>query len=244
MLQMLYGGDVRRVLPAIRVPTLVIGHARSARIPIEHTRYLGEHIAGARYVELPGEENLPWAGDQPTLVSEVQEFLTGVRPHDDPDRVLATILFTDIVDSTRRATELGDRRWRSVLAAHDEIVRRELDRSRGREIKTTGDGFLAVFDGPARAVRCASAITAAVAALDLEVRCGVHTGEVEISDSDVRGIAVHLAARIAALAGSDEILVSSTVKELVIGSGIEFRDRGVHELKGVPDRWHLYRAVL
>ena len=244
MLKMLYEGDVRKVLPAIRVPTLVIGHAKSARIPVEHPRYLAEHIPGARYLELPGDENLPWAGDQARLLSEVQEFLTGVRPIEEPDRVLATVLFTDIVESTRRATELGDERWRSLLTAHDRAVRAEMEHFRGREIQTTGDGFLAVFDGPARAIRCAAAIREAVHALGLEVRSGLHTGEVELTDADVRGIAVHIGARIAALAGPGEILVSTTVKDLVMGSGIPFEDRGVHHLKGVPEGWHLYRAQI
>jgi class 3 adenylate cyclase len=244
MLQLLYEGDIRPVLPAIRVPTLVIGHAQSARIPVELTRYLGDHIPGARYVELLGEENLPWAGDQSTLLSEVQEFLTGVRPHADPDRVLATVLFTDIVGSTQRAAEIGDRRWRWLLAAHDRAVRQEVERHRGREVQSTGDGFLAVFDGPARAIRCAAAIRDGVRALGMEVRCGLHTGEVEMADSDVRGIAVHIGARIAALAGPGEVLVSSTVKDLVIGSGIPFEERGLYELKGVPEHWRLYSTLV
>jgi class 3 adenylate cyclase len=244
MLKMLYEGDVRAVLPAIRVPTLVIAHAESARIPIEHSRYLVEHIPGARYIELPGNENLLWAGDPQRLIAEVQEFLTGVRPQEEPDRVLATVLFTDIVDSTRRASELGDRRWRSLLAAHDLAARAELDRYRGREIHTTGDGFLAVFDGPARAIRCAAAIREAVRAIGLDVRSGLHTGEVELTDADVKGIAVHIGARIAALAGPGDILVSTTVKDLVIGSGIAFEDRGLHELKGVPEEWRLFQAQI
>ena len=244
MLQLLYEGDVRNVLPAIRVPTLVIGHANSVRIPLEHSRYLAEHIADAQYVEVPGEENLPWAGDQARLVAEVQEFLTGVRPHDEPDRVLATVLFTDIVGSTREAARLGDQRWRSVLAAHDRAVRAEVERSRGREIKNIGDGFLALFDGPARAIRCAAALRDAVRVLGLEVRSGLHTGEVELVNADVRGIAVHIGARVSALARPGEILASSTVKDLVIGSGIAFEDRGAHELKGVPDTWRLYAAVV
>jgi class 3 adenylate cyclase len=244
MLNMLYQGDVRQVLPTIRIPTMVMAHARSARIPVAHSEYLAENIAGARYVELPGDENLVWAGDQTTLLSEVQEFLTGVRPREEPDRVLATVLFTDIVESTRRAAEVGDDRWRSLLAAHDQAARAELERFRGREIKTTGDGFLAVFDGPARAIRCAAAIRDSLRPLGLEVRCGLHTGEVELTEGDVRGIAVHIGSRIAALAGAGEILVSATVKDLVIGSGIAFEDRGVHELKGVPGEWRLQMAKL
>lgn len=242
MLQALYEGDVRRVLPAIRVPTLVIAHAQSARIPIEHSRYLAEHIPEATYLELPGNENLPWAGDQTRLVAEIQEYLTGNRPREEPDRVLATVLFTDIVGSTKRAAELGDHRWRSLLAAHDQAARLELERHRGREIDTTGDGFLAIFDGPARAIRCAAAIREAVRSLGLEIRSGLHTGEVELENGKVKGIAVHIGARVAALAGAGEVLVSTTVKDLVIGSGIAFEDRGVHELKGVPGEWRLYRA--
>jgi len=244
MLQALYEGDVRRVLPAIRVPTLVIAHAQSARIPPEHSRYLAEHIDKATYLELPGNENLPWAGDQARLIAEIQEYLTGNRPREEPDRVLATVLFTDIVGSTSRAAELGDHRWRSLLAAHDQAARAELERHRGREIDTTGDGFLALFDGPARAIRCAAAIRDAVAPLGLEIRCGLHTGEVELADGNVKGIAVHIGARVAALAGAGEILVSTTVKDLVIGSGIGFDDRGVRELKGVPGEWRLFRAEI
>jgi class 3 adenylate cyclase len=236
MLNMLYQGDVRQVLPTIRIPTMVMAHARSARIPVAHSEYLAENIAGARSGELPG--------DQTTLLSEVQEFLTGVRPREEPDRVLATVLFTDIVESTRRAAEVGDDRWRSLLAAHDQAARAELERFRGREIKTTGDGFLAVFDGPARAIRCAAAIRDSLRPLGLEVRCGLHTGEVELTEGDVRGIAVHIGSRIAALAGAGEILVSATVKDLVIGSGIAFEDRGVHELKGVPGEWRVQMAKL
>jgi class 3 adenylate cyclase len=244
MLRMLYEGDVRTVLPAIRVPTLVIGFADATRISVDHARYVGEHIPGARYLELPGDEILAWAGDQPRLLSEIQEFLTGVRPAEEPDRVLATVLFTDIVDSTKRAAAVGDERWRSLLEAHDRAVRAEMERFRGREVKTTGDGFLAVFDGPARAIRSAVAIRDSLRALGLEIRVGLHTGEVELTDADVRGIAVHIGARIAALAEAGEILVSSTVKDLVIGSGIPFEDRGLHDLKGVPDQWRVFRAQL
>jgi class 3 adenylate cyclase len=245
MLQALYESDVRRVLPAIRVPTLLIAHPEAKRIPVAHSRYLAEHIAGATLVELPGTQNLVWAGDQASLVAEVQEFLTGNRPQEEPDRVLATVLFTDIVGSTQRAAELGDQRWRSLLAAHDQAARTEIQRFRGREVDTTGDGFLAVFDGPARAIRCAAAIRDAVASLGLQIRCGLHTGEVELADAgQVKGIAVHIGARVSALAGAGEILVSTTVKDLVIGSGIVFEDRGSHELKGVPGEWRLFRAEL
>jgi class 3 adenylate cyclase len=244
MLKMLYAGDVRALLPAIRVPTLVIGHAASARIPIEHSRYLADHIPAARYLELPGNENLAWAGDQSRLLAEIQEFLTGARPRVEPDRVLATILFTDIVDSTRIASEVGDGRWRSLMAAHDQIARAELERHRGTEIHTTGDGFLATFDGPARAIRCAAAIRDALRPIGLGVRSGLHTGEIELAEGDVRGIAVHIGARVSALAETGEILVSATVKDLVIGSGIAFEHRGVHQLKGVPGQWQLYHALL
>lgn len=243
MLRMLYAGDVRKVLPVIRVPTLVIGHADSARIPVEHSRFLAEHIPGARYTELPGDENLLWAGDQYAVLAEVQEFLTGMRPPQEPNRVLATVLFTDIVDSTGRAAELGDRRWRALLAAHDQAARLEIKRHRGREIKSTGDGFLVVFDGPARAVHCAAAIRDTVEGLGLEVRSGLHTGEVEFADTDVRGIAVNIGARVAAMGRAGEVLVSSTVKDLVFGSGIRFEDRGMHELKGVPDEWRIFSAL-
>jgi class 3 adenylate cyclase len=200
---------------------------------------MADQIPGARHVEVPGSANLIWAGDQDAILSEVQEFLTGIRPHPEPNRVLATVLFTDIVDSTRRAAELGDTRWGHLLEAHREVVRAELDRFRGSEVDTTGDGFLATFDGPARAIRCAVAICAAVRALGLEVRAGLHTGEIELMDGKVGGIAVHIGARVVAIARPNEVLVSSTVKDLVAGSGIEFEDRGTHELKGVPDEWRL-----
>jgi class 3 adenylate cyclase len=239
MIGMLYESDVRRVLPAVRVPTLIVAHRESARIPAAHSRYLATHIDGARYVELAGSDNLVWAGDLEAVLGEIEEFLTGVRPPTDPDRMLATVLFTDIVDSTRRAAELGDAAWRKLLEAHHRIVRNEVSRARGREIKTTGDGVLATFDGPARAVRCAVALVNGVRGIGLEIRCGLHTGEVEVMDGDVGGIAVHIAARIAAAAAPGEVLVSRTVRDLVVGSGIEFDDRGVYVLKGVPDQWQL-----
>jgi class 3 adenylate cyclase len=242
MIRMLYESDVRDVLSAVRVPTLIIHHADSARIPPVLSRYLVEHIADARSVELPGSANLIWAGDQEAVLSEVQEFLTGVRPHAESDRVLATVLFTDIVGSTARAAELGDARWRHMLESHHQFGRAELDLHRGREIDTAGDGFLATFDGPARAIRCASAICDSVRSIGLEVRAGLHTGEVELMDGDVGGIAVHIGARVAALAGPGEVLVSSTVKDLVVGSGIGFDDRGTYQLKGIPDAWRLFAA--
>ncbi|MGH2626341.1 MAG: adenylate/guanylate cyclase domain-containing protein, partial [Anaerolineales bacterium] len=187
-------------------------------------------------------DHLPWVGDTDAIIDEIQEFLTGVRPTPDPDRVLATILFTDIVGSTERAAALGDRAWRDVLASHHEVVRRELNRFRGREIDTAGDGFLATFDGPARAVRCALATVDALGAMGIPIRAGVHTGEVELAGERIAGIAVHVAARIAGTAGPGEVLVSSTVRDLTAGSGLTFGDRGVHALKGVPTEWRIYMA--
>lgn len=234
--------DVRDILPTIRVPTLVL-HRRSDRVV---NRRAGEDLArqiqGARYVELPGIDHLPWAGDSEAVLGEIEEFLTGARSTPEADRVLATVMFTDIVGSTERATELGDARWRELLVAHQEAVRRELTRFRGREVKALGDGYLATFDGPARAIRCAGAITGAARSLGLEVRIGLHTGEVEVMDDDVGGIAVHIAARIGALAAGGEVLVSSTVKDLVAGSGIPFVDRGPTQLKGISDEWRLFAA--
>jgi class 3 adenylate cyclase/pimeloyl-ACP methyl ester carboxylesterase len=240
LVRLAFEGDVRGVLPALRVPTLVLHRADDAWVLVQHGRFLGDRIGGARYVELPGSDHTPWAGDQDALVDEIEGFLTGRRPVAVADRVLSTVLFTDIVGSTDLAAALGDARWRSVLADHDGVVRRQLERFRGNEVKTTGDGFLATFDGPARAVRCAEAIRDGVAALDLRLRTGLHTGEIEIVGDDVGGIAVHIAARVMALAGTDEVLVSSTVKDLVVGSGIEFEDRGTHALKGVPGEWRLF----
>jgi class 3 adenylate cyclase len=232
--------DVRHILPAIRVPTLVLHRAGDARVNVEAGRYLGRNIPGARYVELPGIDHPIWIGEADSALDEVQEFLTGVRPAHDVDRVLATILFTDIVDSTKRAAELGDRGWHQVLDAHDNAVRREIARFRGREIKTLGDGFLATFDGPARAVRCAQAISEHVQPLGLSVRAGIHTGEVAYEGDDVTGIAVNVAARVAAAAAGPQILVSNTVRDLVAGSGLRFEDRGVHALKGIPQELRLF----
>ena len=240
IVQLIYESDVRDVLPAIRVPTLVIHRAAAKGFAVEHGRYLGEHIPGAKYVELPGADNLIWAGDQDAIVAEIQDFVTGVRPVLDPRRVLAAVLFTDIVGSTKLAAELGDERWQRLLADHNQIVRRQLERFGGAEVKVTGDGFLATFDGPARAVRCAIAIRDEVKDLDLEIRAGLHVGEIEVLPGDVAGLAVHIAARVAALAEANEILVSSTVKDLVVGSGLDFKDRGPRDLKGVPGSWQLY----
>jgi class 3 adenylate cyclase len=231
--------DVRAVLPAVRLPTLVLHRRGDHDSRLEEGRYIAAHIAAARFVELEGEDHVPWI-DSDQVVDEIEEFLTGVRHGPDPDRVLATMLFTDIVGSTERATEIGDHRWRELLERHHELVRRQLERYQGEEVDTAGDGFLATFDGPARAIRCGQAIRDQARELDLEIRAGVHTGEVERAGRDVRGIAVHIGARVAARAGAGEILASSTVRDLVAGSGIVFEDRGSHSLKGVPGEWGLY----
>lgn len=233
--------DVRSVLPAIRVPTLIVHRTGDRRADVRGARWMARQIRGARYVELPGDDHLLWADPDP-IVDAVEEFVTGVPPSRVPERVLMTVLFTDIVDSTRTAAALGDETWRATLDRHDEIVRRCVERYRGREVKSTGDGLLAAFDGPARGVRCAQTIRSAVAPLGLEVRGGLHTGEVEIRGDDISGLAVHIAARVAALAGAGEVLTSRTVRDLVAGSGIAFAPRGTHELKGVPGRWELYAA--
>lgn len=234
--------DVRAVLPTIRVPTLVL-HRRLDRVV---NRRAGQEIAsqipGAKYVELPGIDHLPWAGDAEPVLGELEEFLTGARSAPEPDRILATVMFTDVVCSTERAVELGDARWRETLAAHHGAVRRELARFRGREVKTLGDGFLVTFDGPARAVDCGRAIVAGAAEDGLEVRVGVHCGEIELIGEDVGGIAVHIAARIGAMAAPGEVLVSSTVKDLVAGSDLQFEDRGLKTLRGVAGDWHLFVA--
>ena len=233
--------DVRHVLPTIRVPTLVLHRRDDSLIDVRAGRYLAEHIPGAKYVELPGIDHLWWiAGDTESIVDEVQEFLTGVRPAPVTDTVLATVLFTDIVDSTAKLAEMGDRRWREVVQQHHAVVRRQLVRFSGREVDTAGDGFFAAFDGPARAIRCACAIRDAVRQLGLTVRAGLHTGECQVLDGKVGGIAVHIGARVAGQAEPGEVLVSSTVKDLIAGSGIRFQDRGSHPLKGVPGEWRLY----
>jgi len=234
--------DVRHVLPVIRVPTLVIHRTEDRAIPVEHGRYLGAEIPGARYVELPGDDHFWFAGDSDAALAEIQEFLVGVRPVPEPDRVLATIMFTDIVGSTARAAALGDRRWQDLLDSHNALVRKELERFRGHEVDTAGDGFLATFDGPARAIRCGLAISAGTRGIGLDVRVGLHTGEIELAGDDIRGIAVHIGSRVAAMAGPGEVLVSGTVKDLVAGSGIEFEDRGLHALKGVPGEWRILAA--
>jgi class 3 adenylate cyclase len=232
--------DVRSVLPAISAPTLVLHRSQNLMIPVALGRYVADHIDGARFVELEGRDLFPFVGDTDAVVAEIEEFVTGERPRYDIDRVLATVMFTDIVDSTRRASELGDRRWRELLDDHDAMARRQLERFRGREIKTTGDGFLATFDGPARAVRCACAIRDGAAKLGIEIRAGIHTGETEGRGDDISGIAVHTAARVMAAAGAQEVLVSSVIPPLVAGSGLVFVDRGEHTLKGVPGDWRLH----
>jgi pimeloyl-ACP methyl ester carboxylesterase len=232
--------DVRDVLPTIQVPTLCLHRVGDRDVNVEEGRYIASRIPGAKFVELPGADHWLSAGDVERLADEIEEFLTGVRPIAEPDRVLATVLFTDLVGSTQKAAELGDRRWRDLLREHDRVVRDELARFRGREVDTAGDGFLATFDGPARAVRCACAIREPLRQLGLEMRAGVHTGECEIDRAKVRGIAVHTGARVAALAEPGEVLVTSTVKDLTAGSGIEFEDRGGYRLKGVPGEWRVY----
>ena len=238
--------DVCDVLPLIRAPTLVM-HRKGAFWDIRSAQYLTEHIPGARLVELPGQDFGPQRGDQERLFSELQLFLTdvleGKQGDTEPDRILATVLFTDIVGATARAAELGDRAWRELLQQHHEAVRAELGRFRGREMDTAGDGFFATFDGPARAIHCACAVRDSLAELDLEVRAGLHTGECELVDGKAGGIAVHIGARVTAQAGPGEVLVSSTVKDLVAGSGITFEERGLAELKGVPGEWHLYSVT-
>ena len=241
VVEMMFRLDVRHALPAIQCPTLVVHREGDRIFTVQHGRYLAEHIRGSEYRELPGEGHIYWAsGAAPALLDEVEEFLTGSRSSGPPDRVLATVLFTDIVDSTAKAADLGDHHWTNKIREHDAIVRRELGRHRGREINTTGDGFLATFDGPARAIRCAVAIRDAMGEADLRIRAGLHTGEIELRGRDVTGLAVHIGARVSAKAAPDEILLSRTVVDLVAGSGFEFGERGTHVLKGVPGEWQLF----
>jgi class 3 adenylate cyclase len=234
--------DVRPVLPLVQAPTLVLHRRDFGLVSIEHGRYLAEHITGARLIELPGSDvDLIW--EMPELALDaIQEFLTGVRRTVEPSRVLATVLFTDIVDSTQRAARLGDRRWRELLEVHDDLARRLVEQFAGQLIKTTGDGILATFDGPGRAIRCAAALRDELTGIDLRIRAGLHTGEIELRDADVGGIAVHIAARVMAAAAPDEILTSSTVRDLVVGSEIAMTDRGPHPLKGVDGTWQLFAA--
>ncbi|GAB7143930.1 adenylate/guanylate cyclase domain-containing protein [Mycobacterium riyadhense] len=235
--------EIRALLPTVHVPTLVVQYTNDSFVPPAYGKYVADHIPGAKYVELPGR-NLyhtvePWRAS----FREIAEFLTGEQADVADDRVLATVLFTDIVDSTRRAAEMGDRDWHALLDAHDAVVRSQLARFRGREVNTSGDGFLAMFDGPQRAVRCAMAIRDAVQALGIEVRAGLHTGECEVRGDDIGGIGVHIGARVSALAVPNEVLVSSTLRDLVIGSGLDFEERGAYQLKGVPGEWRLFAAA-
>lgn len=243
LLRMAYDTDVRSALSAIRTPTLILHRVLDRMMPVAHSRYLAEHIQGARFVEMPGQDHSFFAGDTNAMLDEIQEFLTGTREPGEPERILATVLFADIVASTERASRLGDHRWHELLEGYYEVARRELTRFRGREIDTAGDGFFAAFDGPARAVRCAEAIATRVRALGIEVRAGLHTGECEVIGEKVGGIAVHIGARVAALARPGEVLVSNTVKDLVAGSGLAFEERGAHTLKGVPGEWRLYAVT-
>jgi class 3 adenylate cyclase len=235
--------DVREVLPHIQVPTLVIHRIDERVLPVFHGRYLADNIPGARFLEQPGDDHLPWLGQADGVLDAIEEFVTGSRHQVDENRVLATVLFTDIVDSTRRAAEAGDRGWRALLDAHDEIGVREVERFRGRRVKTLGDGMLALFEGPARGVHCAEAVRDAIADLGVNMRAGLHVGECELRGDDVGGLAIHIGARIVGLAGPGEILVSRTVRDLVAGSGLRFDDRGERELKGVPDSWPLYAVA-
>jgi class 3 adenylate cyclase len=235
--------DVRGVLPAIRVPTMVVHRTDDRAAPVEGARWMAEQIPDAKFVELPGQDHLVFVGDGDSVIAEVEQFVTGSRRAPELHRVLATLLFTDIVGSTERVADLGDRGWTGLLDEHNRLVRTELERFDGREIDTAGDGFLATFDGPARGVRCAQAVQSAVRVLGIDIRAGLHTGEIEQRGSDVAGLAVHIGARVAAAAAPGEVLVSSTVKDLVVGSGIEFSDRGTHALKGVPGEWRLFSVV-
>jgi pimeloyl-ACP methyl ester carboxylesterase len=235
--------DTRDVLPAVRVPSLLIYRTGDADVQVDEGRWIASRIPDARFVELPGADHLMWAGDADAILDEIETFLTGVRRGPTPDRVLTTVLFTDIAGSTERAAAMGDHDWAGLLERHHVAIRRELSRFQGREVDTAGDGFLARFDGPARAVRCAIGAGEAVNQLGLQIRAGVHTGEVELVGDSIRGVAVHIGARIAGLAAPGQVLVSRTVKDLVAGSGLVFEDHGEHELKGVPDRWHLYAVA-
>jgi class 3 adenylate cyclase len=236
------GIDIRAVLPAVHVPTLVLHREGDPLVTVKEARFVADRIPDATLRVLRGVDHLPWVGDQGAVTEEIEEFLTGAR-HTESDRVLATTLFTDIVGSTQKASDLGDARWKELLAVHDDRARSIIERHRGRFVDSAGDGLFATFDGPARAVRCAQTVGGAIRDLGVEIRAGCHTGEVELAGDRVRGIAVHIGARVAAIAGPSEVIVSSTVKDLVAGSGLTFEDAGEHELKGVPDRWRLYRVV-
>lgn len=235
--------DIRHLLPAIHVPTLVIHRTDDLDMPVGGSRYMAQQIPNAKFIGLPGNDHLPWVGDTEKLLNEVEIFLTGELLPSEPDRILATCLFTDIVSSTETAQSLGDERWRNLLQSHNDVVRNQLKRYNGREIKTTGDGFLATFDGPARAVRCACSIRDEVRHLGIEIRAGLHTGECEIIDDDIGGIAVHITARVMSIAKPGEVLSSSTVKDLVAGSGIQFEKKGLFSLKGIPSELEIYIVV-
>jgi len=236
--------DVRAILPSVRVPTLVMHRAGEQVIRPEHGRYIAENIEGARYVELPGNEHFPWSEDFERALAETQEFITGVRPDIETDRVLSTVMFTDLVSSTDHAARMRDSGWKDVLEAHDRTIRAAVERHRGRYVKSTGDGSVSTFDGASRAVRCAKDIIRDVEKLGLEVRVGVHAGEIALTRSDIGGISVHIAQRVSELAAAGEVVVSSTVRDLAVGSGIYFIDRGLQTLKGVPDPWRVYLAKL
>jgi len=235
--------DIREVLPSIQVPTLILHRTGDLDMDVGGARYMASRIAGAKYLELPGNDHLPFVGDQAAILDEIEEFLTGARHQADLDRVLATVLFTDMVGSTERSAALGDKGWSDLLEAHNRVIREELDRFRGREVDTAGDGFFATFDGPARAIRCACAMRNELARLGIEIRAGLHTGECELVGDKVRGVSVNIGSRVTSLARPGEVLVSSTVKDLVAGSGLEFTDRGVHTLRGVPGEWRLFAVV-
>jgi len=234
--------DIRAILPTIQVPTLILHRVGDRLIDVGNSRFMSERIPDAKYVELDGSDHLPWFGDANSALGEIQEFLTGVRPSEEHERVLATVLFADVVGSTARASTLGDTEWRDQLEAFYQTVRRELERFRGVLVHTTGDGVLATFDGPVRAVRCALTLSREVVAVGINVRVGVHIGEVQMMDDEIGGLAVHIGARVMDVAGVGEVLVSSTVKDIIAGASIRFEDRGMHALKGVPDEWHLFRA--
>jgi class 3 adenylate cyclase len=242
ILRVVYDADVRPLLSSVEAPTLIIHRRDNRNFRVGHGRFLAEHIPGARYVELPGSDCLFWVGDTNQMLDEIEEFLTGVRSGRSVERALATVLFTDIVRSTETLADVGDQQWRDVLDRHDRLIARQVERFGGRQVKKTGDGSLAVFDGPAQAVRCACAIRDAASEMSLQIRCGIHIGEVEKRGDDIAGMAVHIAARVEGLAQPQEILVSRTVVDLVVGSGLAFTDRGEHDLKGVPERWRLFSA--
>jgi class 3 adenylate cyclase len=242
LFQMFLDIDVRHVVPTVHVPVLVLHRRQDRLVHVGNGRWLAEHLPNAKLVEVEGQDHNPWYERPDEILDEIQEFLTGARPAAEPTRTLATVVFTDVVDSTGTAAQLGDRRWRETLEAHQAAVRQELARFGGREVKSIGDGFLATFDGPARAIRCAQAIVASAQEAGIQVRAGVHTGECEVFDGDIGGIAVHIASRVSGLADAGEVLVSRTVTDLVAGSGLAFADRGEHELTGVPDRWRVYAA--